>query len=123
MIRRLLLYLLPKNQIANGSNKCKSSLVNNNNIFTMLALVMILTLFCTFVIGKLHGWEGKIFSPDTRVLNTDLPQSRYTTWSKSAVVDQFGYLRTSRGISRVQGVRDIARTGDQYGENILGSLK
>ena len=31
--------------------------------------------------------------------------------------------RTSRGISKVQGVRDIARTGDQYGENILGSLK
>ena len=23
----------------------------------MLALVMILTLFCAFVIGKLHGWE------------------------------------------------------------------
>jgi len=82
MIRRLLLYLLPKNQIANGSNKCKSSLVNNNNIFTMLALVMILTLFCSFVIGKLHGWEGprKIYSPDIRVLNTDLPQSRYTKW-------------------------------------------
>ena len=75
MIRRLLLYLLPKNQIANGSNKCKSNLVNSNNIFTMLALVMILTLFCSFVIGKLHGWEGPRKNiPDTRVLNTDLPQ-------------------------------------------------
>ena len=79
----------------------------------MLALVMILTLFCSFVIGKLHGWEGKIFSPDTRVLNTDLPQSWYTKWyTKSAVVDHFDYLRTSRGISKVQEVREIARTGD-----------
>ena len=32
MIRRLLLYLLPKNQIANGSNKCKSGLIKNIEI-------------------------------------------------------------------------------------------